>query len=253
MYPYGFGRNQLQRRRGSPPTEGTALAYALRRARGLERRDRRRARRRARRRGNARAEGRLVDGRAAGRHRAVALRWPRRHAELLVLRPADQPVAVRRWRRDARRAVRADRRPPERGCRDRRPALAHRVGGTRPRRVRVHLGDVGGRGHADRRRRGRSSTDSASTRRGALELTDDGHRQRVRRARRPRDARRLRRRERAGGASSGSPTRASAPQMTNLPIAFREQAVDARRPSEWVPPTEPPATPTAGTLARRGP
>ena len=33
--------------------------------------------------------------------------------------------------------------------------------------------------------------------------------------------------------------------MTNLPIALREQAVDAA--SEWVPPTEPPATPTAGT------
>src|SRR5918994_1149644 len=38
--------------------------------------------------------------------------------------------------------------------------------------------------------------------------------------------------------------------MTNLPIAFREQAVadqPADAPSEWVPPTEPPAAPTAGT------
>jgi hypothetical protein len=33
--------------------------------------------------------------------------------------------------------------------------------------------------------------------------------------------------------------------MTNLPIALREQAVDGG--TEWVPPTEPPAAPTAGT------
>jgi hypothetical protein len=38
--------------------------------------------------------------------------------------------------------------------------------------------------------------------------------------------------------------------MTNLPIALREQQVaeqPADAPSEWVPPTEPPAAPTAGT------
>jgi hypothetical protein len=33
--------------------------------------------------------------------------------------------------------------------------------------------------------------------------------------------------------------------MTDLPIAFREQAVDAT--AEWVPPTQPPAAPAAGT------
>ena len=34
-------------------------------------------------------------------------------------------------------------------------------------------------------------------------------------------------------------------EMTNLPIALREQAVDAA--TEWVPPTEPPAAPSAGS------
>ena len=124
-------------RPGSSTAGGHGAGVRLRRARRVERRDRRRARRRARRRGNRRAEGRQLDRGPAGRHRPVLERRPRRHARLLVLEPADRPMeaaprSAKRPADDRREPMRPADADAQRGGRDRRAALAHRVGRARP-------------------------------------------------------------------------------------------------------------------------
>ncbi len=237
IYPYGFGRNSSAPR-GSPRPRARAGVH-LRRARGVERRDGRCARRGARRRGNAGAQGRLLAvGPQDGTAPSLMGRSTARSASPTPTR--DQPLEVRRWRRD----LRAARRSPERGCCDH--ALRSLIASAGRDPGAFEFTSETWEGSFTRTAQAWPVVDgNASTRHGRWRSPTPGSSAHP--APSPtRGPRRVPGRQRAGGFERLSDPRFGA-QMTTMPIAPRAASDTA---TEWVPPTEPPATPRRARRSR---